>query len=388
MTKPRRPRLVAHIIDDFDGANYVDFLHELRRLGFAISLTVLRPIRRSWTDQLESVGVHTRSGAAPSRSRYGHLVATLLNEGKGSGVDLIHTHLFDSSVIGCAVGALAGIPILTTRHHGDYHHVANKGFHAAVDGFVARRASAVVAVSASNRRSLITDERVPPSNVHLVHNGIEIQRFGHAAESSLAVRSSLSVTGRTVITVPARLHWVKGHDILLDALASLGTQTLDRLVVFFVGVGPLEQRLRRQARAVGLSKTVRFLGWRTDLAEIMAASDVVVLPSRSEPFGQVIIEAMAARTPVIASCVDGPAELIEDGKSGLLFPPGDSQSLAGVLRCVLYDPALRERLAEGGRRRASDFTVGVMAERYSDIYDRILFARDGTRGPERLRPGT
>jgi len=141
-----------------------------------------------------------------------------------------------------------------------------------------------------------------------------------------------------------RLHPNKGFDLLLEALAATREVTL-----WIAGDGPLRPRLERVATRLGIIGRVRFLGWREDVARLLATADLLVCPSLYEPLGNVVIEAWSAGLPVVATASDGPAGLIQDGESGILVPlpgsrGGGPQALADAIERVCADPALRAKL--------------------------------------------
>ncbi len=157
-----------------------------------------------------------------------------------------------------------------------------------------------------------------------------------------------------------RLHSDKGFDTLIAALPLLPGA---RLVI--AGSGPRHEALRRQAAHVGVAARTHFLGWRDDVARLLAASDVFVCSSRVEPLGNMVIEAWAARRPVVACAADGPRELIRDGQDGLLAPREDAPALAAAIRRVLDDPALRLSLTQAGRRRfEAEFSRAAVLDRW------------------------
>jgi glycosyltransferase involved in cell wall biosynthesis len=127
---------------------------------------------------------------------------------------------------------------------------------------------------------------------------------------------------------------------------------------------------------------VRFMGFQANPYPFMRAADLFVLSSRWEGFGNVIVEAMAVGTPVVATdCNHGPREIIRHGESGLLAPPGDDAALATAMLRVLRDPALAARLAAGGAERARSFAAPAIAERYGELFHEVLAARAATRAP-------
>jgi glycosyltransferase involved in cell wall biosynthesis len=140
-----------------------------------------------------------------------------------------------------------------------------------------------------------------------------------------------------------RLHPNKGFDVLLAAVARV-----PGLYLWLAGDGGLEVTLKQQAASLAIADRVRFLGWREDAAGLLAACDMLVCSSRVEPLGNTIIEAWAARRPVIAAASTGPAELIADGKSGLLVPIDNAEALAAAASRVVADKALAHALADVG----------------------------------------
>jgi glycosyltransferase involved in cell wall biosynthesis len=169
-----------------------------------------------------------------------------------------------------------------------------------------------------------------------------------------------------------RLHPNKGFDLLLEALAATREVTL-----WIAGDGPLRPRLERVATRLGIIGRVRFLGWREDVARLLATADLLVCPSLYEPLGNVVIEAWSAGLPVVATASDGPAGLIQDGESGILVPlpgsrGGGSQALAQAIERVCADPALRAKLGEAGRRAyEAEFTEPIVVAGYRSFFDQV-----------------
>ncbi len=171
----------------------------------------------------------------------------------------------------------------------------------------------------------------------------------------------------TLILALGRFHQVKSFDVLLQALAAVPGATL-----WLAGSGPEEVPLRHLAGALNLTARVRFLGWQGDPLVLLRMADLLVVPSREEPLGNVIIEAWMAGCPVLASAGAGPSWLIEEGLSGALVKPGNPALLAAALRDLLADPAHRHRLAEGGREAyLAGFTEDKGAEAYLTFFERL-----------------
>jgi len=171
-----------------------------------------------------------------------------------------------------------------------------------------------------------------------------------------------------LLLVLARLHTVKGIDTFLRALA----MTPD-LFAWIAGDGPERSAYELLCTQLGLGGRVRFLGWRNDRKALLAACDVVVLPSRYEPFGTVILEAWAMRRPLVATRADGARQYVTDNETGVLCEIDDVEGLADCLRRVTEDSKLRERLAEAGHRRyAAEFTREIVLGRLLEAYGTAL----------------
>ncbi|HEX2115482.1 MAG TPA: glycosyltransferase [Alphaproteobacteria bacterium] len=164
-----------------------------------------------------------------------------------------------------------------------------------------------------------------------------------------------------------RLHENKGFDIALAALARVPS-----IHLWIAGEGPLGEVLKEQARRLGILPRVRFLGWRDDVAALLASADMLLCPSRHEPLGNVVIEAWAHRCPVVAAASDGPRGLIAPERDGLLVPVDDAAALAEAMQRVAEDRNLAAALAAAGRASyESRFTETAVVRDYLDFFVRI-----------------
>jgi glycosyltransferase involved in cell wall biosynthesis len=164
-----------------------------------------------------------------------------------------------------------------------------------------------------------------------------------------------------------RLHANKGFDVALDALAKV-----DGVHLWIAGEGDLRDALKAQAGRLGIIRRVRFLGWRDDVASLLAASDMLLCPSRHEPLGNVVIEGWAHGRPVIASASDGPRGLIEHERNGLLVPIDDAAAFAAAVHRIATDRGLSAALAAAGRTAyESRFTEAAVVRDYLDFFARI-----------------
>jgi glycosyltransferase involved in cell wall biosynthesis len=180
----------------------------------------------------------------------------------------------------------------------------------------------------------------------------------------------------TTIGIVGRLAPWKGQHVFLDAFAQAfrGTKVRGRIIgSALFGEDSYADSLRRQAERLGIAHQVEFRGFREDVWAELRALDVLVHSSvRPEPFGQVVLEGMAAGVPVIAAAAGGPTELITDGVDGLLTRPGDPTELAGAMRRLVDDPELRARLADAARERSREFTPERTAEQLLAVYRQVV----------------
>ncbi len=228
---------------------------------------------------------------------------------------------------------------------------------------------------------------LPPDRIEVVHLGIDIERFVHSATTTrAAMRAALGVAPNDfVVLMLGNIRDWKGQDVLLDAASRLPDGLQSRLRVLLAGEAsqddqPYAERLRAQAARLHNPATVSFLGSRSDVADLLSAADVMVHASTSpEPFGLVLVEAMAMGVPVVASDTGGPPEIIDAG-SGLLVRAGDAAQLAATLERLAADQPLCRELSAGGRRRAVEFSADKVARAHAAIYRRLLGTGDDTSG--------
>lgn len=202
----------------------------------------------------------------------------------------------------------------------------------------------------------------PEQRAHYLPNFVPAMRAPPLA------RASLDTPERVPLALAlGRLHPNKGFDVVLDAVAK--TRGLH---LWLAGDGPLLGELRERAARLGIADRVRFLGWRDDIAPLLAAADMLVSSSRYEPLGNVVIEAWSAGVPVVATASTGPATLIRDGETGLLAPVEEPAALAEAMTRLAEDPTLRARLAAAGHAAyAAEFSETVVVARYRAFFERV-----------------
>jgi glycosyltransferase involved in cell wall biosynthesis len=291
----------------------------------------------------------------------------LLRHWRGRRPDVVCTFMFHANVVGTVVGRLAGVPAVATS-------IRNERFgprwRERLEALTQRLSDVTVVNSESVAASLLARGVIPPDRCRVIPNAVDLARFAPRDPATRdATRRRLGVPphGFLWLTV-GRLYPQKDHASLLAALRIVrGRFRGVRLAV--AGDGPLAACLRQQVRQAALTDTVHWLGARTDVADLLAASDAFVLPSRWEGSPNAVLEALAAGVPVAATDVGGVRELVQDGASGYLAPPGDAAALAAAMeRLMALRPEARERLGRHGRESVRQrHEVSTVMARWRDV---------------------
>lgn len=235
------------------------------------------------------------------------------------------------------------------------------------------RAARVVALSEGVRADL---EALAPrlaNRISVIYNAGYDDETERLIEEPLPA-AALAHSGGPLVVACGRLTPQKGFEHLLRAFARV-RRSSPNARLWLVGEGELQMSLQALAHDLGITEAVWFAGFRDNPFAFMRAGDVFALSSVFEGFGNVIVEAMAAGTAVVATdCPYGPSEIIRDGESGLLVPPADEEALAAAILQVLRDPDLRRSLGRGGLSRARDFTASAAADAYGRTFASVLSA--------------
>lgn len=376
---PARPR-VLHICSDVNiggaGRYLLYLLPELKRLGLAVTAACPEgPLAQA----LRRAGLPVRVVPEGDRSFSWRLLWHLIRLVRAERPHLVHTH---ASLAGRLAARLGGAGAVVYTKHG-----LAAGEEAAVQtrlarsgrrgwiwsaAFVAQRladtllADAVIAVSQAVARVLQV-QGTPAGKIRVIHNGIALPG---PSWSEGVVRPADGAPGSPgpVITTAGRLSPEKGQSFFIE-MAALLRECYPEARFQVVGDGPLRNELAVQIDRLRLREVVALTGFRADVDELLRESHVFVLPSLAEGLGLVLLEAMAAGLPVVATKVGGIPEVVVDGVTGRLVPPGDAAALAAAVREVLDNPDLARRWGEAGRRRVEQsFTAAEMGRQTLDLY--------------------
>jgi len=281
--------------------------------------------------------------------------------------DVLHTHThFSLNVAGRLAGRLAGARVVAHMHIENAFRPGRvaRMLQIALDDGTARLCTWIVAVSEATRAALLA-QGYPATRTITIRNGIE--RQDPAAPAAL----DPPPPGPVLLEV-GRLCDVKGQRELIEALALLtrGDVTLLLAGADIESGGSYAEQLEELAAARGVGERVRLLGRRDDVGPLLAAADLVVLPSWVEGLPLVVLEAMAAARPVVATAVGGTPEAVVDGETGLLVPPREPAALARAIEELLDDPERASRLGEAARRRVRErFDADEAARRVVRLYE-------------------
>ncbi|MBC8178718.1 MAG: glycosyltransferase family 4 protein [Deltaproteobacteria bacterium] len=289
---------------------------------------------------------------------------------------IVHTHTSKAGILGRLAAKLAGVPIIIHTPHGHvfYGHfgpLVSKCF-LFTERVMARITDQMVALTQTEKNDYVALSVFSPEKVATIHSGVDVDRFMNVQVNIAEKKRMLGLNSKGLLV--GTVGWllpIKGPMHLLKAMPYVWENHPETSLIF-VGKGDLEKGLKEEARRMGVSDKVIFLGWRDDIPEIMETIDVFVLPSLNEGMGRVLVEAMAAGKPVVASRVGGILDLVKEGQNGFLAEPGDEKGLAIAIKKLLEDKKMRDEMGKRGREMAQGFSVEKMIEKIDVLYESLL----------------
>ena len=300
---------------------------------------------------------------------------------RAGGYDLVHTHLLRADIYGALAARPGGVRCLVSTKH-NVERRLDRPWWRALHRVTARPVSRTICVSAAVETWAVR-AGTSAQRTRVIRYGLDPVPF-QCTDRGQARRALGLGPEQLVVLCPARLDPQKNHAVLLRAFAEIVAELPDvRLLLAGgrqLGSAAYVAGLHRLSVELGLAKRVEWLGVRDDVPRLLAAADVVVLASDWEGLGLVLLEAMAARRPVVATRVGGVPEVVADGATGLLVLPGSVSALAGALRDLLRDPARARAMGEAGARRlAEDFGPERMRRETLALYAEVLGERAARR---------
>jgi glycosyltransferase involved in cell wall biosynthesis len=237
--------------------------------------------------------------------------------------------------------------------------------------FIWHQADRIIAISVAVKKWLVKDCGLAPEKVQVVYYGIEPERWSLPSQD---LRSKWELNGQLLVGTVGRLEPVKGHDILIRAMPSV-VQQFPQTTLLIAGHDPWDygRVLERLATQLGVGAHLRFLGFQNDVPSFLHAIDVFAFASRSEGFGQVVIEAMAAGKPVVVSRIAPLTEIVVDGESGFWAEPENPKSFAEKILWLLSHPEEARAMGRRGKERVYTlFSASRMAEETVHIYETVI----------------
>jgi len=283
------------------------------------------------------------------------------------GIDVIHAHEFFMNTRMTLLARRLGRKVITTVHGRNYY--GETWLRRALYRRTAAN-SKMIAVSEGIREFLAQRVGISPPKVTVIRNGIDWRPFQQATETTARARERLDVRAdQVVVGCVGNLYPVKGHLNLVQASAEICRQ-FPNAIFIFAGRGDMQPALAETSARLGTERNMRFLGFRDDTEELLAAMDVFVLPSLSEGLPLSLLEAMASSKAIVSTNVGGIPEVITDGQNGILVPPADPVALANAVKSLLANAPLRASLG----RSASDtvrrrFDLSSMSDAYEALYE-------------------
>ncbi len=290
--------------------------------------------------------------------------------------DIVHTHDLWSNLMGVPAARLAGVPAIVSSRRDLAHFDWYQGKRRAWLRRIQNLSGAVLANASPIRDALIAEDRFAPEKVHVIHNGIDVEKFRNARDRRDVLFPNVG-DGKLVVLVGNMHSDVKGHPWLIECAPRV-TREFPAVRFVLVGDGARRAQFEQQVSSLGLAQNFLFLGSRADIPDILAACDIAVLPSRAEGLSNALLEYLAAGLPTIASRVGGNSEVVEDGANGFLVPPDDSEALGVALLKMLRDPELMRRFGERGREFVvQNFSFERLVREVDALYTALLREHGG-----------
>lgn len=321
-------------------------------------------------------------GDASLRPRDLRALASLYRVIRARRPQIVHTHTAKAGFLGRIAARLAGVPVVVHTYHGHilrgYYGPMTSGLLRRMEQALALMTDQIVAVSERVKQDLVDYGIAPPRKIAVIPLGFDLRPFAECAAYRGAFRRELGLPERArLVTIVGRIFPIKNHRLFLQAAALIAGA--DPEVHFaVVGDGALRAATEEYARTLGIACRVSFTGWRRDLPQIYADTDVLAVSSTNEGTPVSAIEAMAAGRPVVATRVGGLPDLIADGTTGFLVPPGDAGSLAAAILRILRDPDAAGRVGNAARAVAqARFPVERLLSDVEGLYARLLARKEG-----------
>ena len=293
--------------------------------------------------------------------------------------DIVHTHTSKAGFLGRIAARHCKTTLVIHSPHGTilegYFSSFVTKFYAYLERITAPLTKRIICLTAREIDQYLQAKIGHRDQYVVIYNGINIDTFSTMTQPRQEIRNSLNLTQEAVVCITVgRLVPVKGQINLINAFPKVMAQHPNTHLLI-VGEGELHKELLQQVNHLNLTKNIHFLGWRSDIPNLLGASDIFVLPSLNEGLGLVLLEAMAQHLPTIATHVGGVPEVVEDGKTGLLVPAQSPHALTQAINQLIASPTQRQEMGEAGYQRAvNTFSIETTVEKTENIYRTLMGA--------------
>lgn len=291
---------------------------------------------------------------------------------KDNRIHIVHTHLFDADLIGfLATRFCGGIVLISTIHSFSFFNTCLHIIRYRMLSIFFRK---FIAVSHALKTCLIDKCRIKPENIIVIYNGIEIKKYEKNPDKNRIEKLKLKYNignNEKIIGIVSRLDHRKGHKYLISAFEKI-IRHEKNFKLIITGNGELKDELVNMVKNLKLDNSVIFTGHSENVNEMLSLFDVFAFPSIDEGLGLVVIEAMASGVPVIASSIGGIPEIIENGKTGILIPPEDSDAMAKAVEFIINNKEERNKIVENARKALVRFDSSEMIRQIDEVYDRLI----------------
>jgi len=255
--------------------------------------------------------------------------------------------------------------------------ILRKNLYVLIDRWTERWVDKFIVLSEALRQALIERHKIPEEKVVKIYNGIELDEYNpglkEARSEKLEVRRGFRLENDVpVIGAIGRLVWQKGFEYLIRAIPKV-TEVFPETRFLIVGEGPLKDKLKVKGEKLKVADSIIFTGFRSDIKQILTSIDLLVMPSLLEGLPMALLEGMAMAKPIVATKIEGITEVLEDGKTGLLVPPKNTDALAGAIIQILNNKTKSNLLGQNARKMVEEkFSVEKMVEQIEWLYEGLL----------------
>ena len=338
----------------------VDLLPRLRDLGNEVELAVFDGVQTPFMEQLEKVGIKIHKFGI-NKNVYHPMNFIKLHSFFGQ-FDIIHTHNTACQLF-AALDSIGTQQLLCTTEHSTSNRRRGKILFESMDNWMYGRYKKIICISKDTEINLHQSVKGNfPSETCVINNGIDVKKY--AAAFPLAKECS-EWSGKHIIMQIAAFREEKDQDTTIRAMKHLS----EEYHAVFVGDGPRREFCEKIAKEIGVENKCSFLGFRSEVPQLIKAADIVVMSSHWEGFGLAAVEGMAAGKPVVASDVAGIREIVKD--SGILFPPHDDRQLAREIIRLTEEKEYADQIIRQCQAKAAEYDIKVMAEKYNAVYQEL-----------------